>query len=76
MKTSEELTLELQEKTIAAMDAANIFCEALSDFRNIEVGETSEEEQDKYRAFCAAVDSQKQLVLKRVLMEHGYLLFL
>ena len=76
MKTNEELTLALQEKTVAAMDAANAFCEALSDFRNIEIGETSEEEQEKYRAFCAAIDSQKQLVLKRVLMEHGYLLFL
>jgi hypothetical protein len=76
MRKDEELTLELKEKTIAAMDAANVLCEALKDFRNIEVGETSEEEQDKYRAFCAAIDSNKQLVLKRILMEHGYLLFL
>lgn len=76
MRKDEELTLELKEKTMAAMDAANAFCEALKDFRNIEVGEISEEEQDKYRAFCAAIDSNKQLVLKRILMEHGYLLFL
>ena len=52
MKTNEELTSALQEKTVAAMDAANAFCEALSDFRNIEVGEISEEESEEPGCYC------------------------
>lgn len=76
MRKDEELTQGLRDKAEAAMKAANELCEALNDFRNIEVGEISEEEQEKYRAFCAAIDSHKQLILKRILMEHGYLLFL
>lgn len=77
MKDVEVLVNELDEKTDAAMAAAQTFCDALAAFEEIEPGDrTTEEDEKNYRGFASAIDTRRLYCLKRILIEYGNLLYL
>ena len=78
MKTTEELTKELDEVTNKVFEKAKDFSLSLqSDFANIDLGEiTTEEEEIQKKSFYGAVAMRQQAILKRLLIDWGGLLFM
>lgn len=76
MKEDKILLEELNSKTEAAFKAAESFCEALAALDQIDPGEPTEEEKEKCAAFLQAAQMRKQTVLKSVLANYSWLLFI
>lgn len=77
MKTQEEIFKELDQISNDAVEAAEAFCEAMKAFKTIDLGTGDDEEIKKLRySVIAEADSRKAFILRRILIEYGYLLFL
>jgi hypothetical protein len=75
MKKREEFQEELVNCTNRALGAAQELAKMLDEFDSIDLGEVSEEEYNEYRSCLIEIDRHKSLVLRRLLLEYGNLLF-
>lgn len=78
MREDEILIKELNEVSDAALAAAESFCDALGKIGEIDPGTPNKEdaeEMQKYQAFMVEKDRRRNLILRRILLEYGNLLF-
>lgn len=76
MKSVEDLTKELDEKTKKALEQIEALSNTLKEFDDIDIGEVeTDEDKNNQRAFYAAVNVRRQGTLRRLLSEWGGLLF-
>lgn len=77
MKDDKILKQELDELSNKAAAAADELCEIFRAFDKIDAGKPEgEEETSKYRQFLFETDRRRAIILRRILIEFGGLLYL
>ena len=77
MLTVEEINKTLDERSQELQDCAETFCKALREFHEFEIGEIeTDEDKANLPMLMMEMDRRKAIILRRVLIEHGNLLFL
>ena len=76
MKDDKELRDELNKLSDEAMKITEELCNKFKEFDSIQTGEPTEEEQEKYGAFLMETDRRRAMILRRILIEYGGLLYI
>jgi len=77
MRTDEEVKKDLNELSDKALALAEDLCELFKRFPAIETGEAeTDEEKQKLIAFQMEIDRRRAIILRRILVEYGGLLYI
>lgn len=77
MKTDDEVKSELNALSDDALAIAEELCGIFKRFPAIELGEAeTDEEKQKLVAFQMEIDRRRAIILRRILVEYGGLLFI
>lgn len=77
MRTDEEVKKDLNELSDKALALAEDLCDLFKRFPAIETGEAeTDEEKQKLIAFQMEIDRRRAIILRRILVEYGGLLYI
>ena len=77
MLTVEEINKTLDERSKELQECAENFCKALREFHEFDIGEIeTDEDKANAQSLLMEIDRRKAIILRRVMIEHGNLLFL